>query len=108
MTRPVPPNSVRPIIEHVEIIEGEMLSADDIARHCDKSHDWVMYRVQQEILTAQWRDGMCFFSSATLWRARRIAELESNFDADPQLAALVADLAEEIQALKARLRLLER
>ena len=95
------------LIERVELIEGEMLRAEEIARLCRTSTDWVMARVQDEILTAQWRDGVCYFSSATVWRARHIADLEAGYEADPQLAALVADLAEEIRDLRARLALLD-
>ncbi len=51
---------------------------------------------------AQWR-----FSSQTLVRARRIAHLEHSFDADPQLAALTADLIEEVQMLRRKLQALQ-
>jgi chaperone modulatory protein CbpM len=40
-------------------------------------------------------------------RARRIAHLETTFDADPHLAALAADLMEEVAALRQRLAQLE-
>lgn len=40
-------------------------------------------------------------------RARRLARLEATFDADPELAALTADLIEEVTALRQRLRQLE-
>jgi chaperone modulatory protein CbpM len=40
------------------------------------------------------------FTSAALVRVRRIANLESAFDADPQLAALAADLMEEVARLR--------
>lgn len=90
------------------MIEGEMLRTEDIARLCHRSPDWVMYRVEQEILSAQWKDGVCLFASSTVLRARKIADLETRFDADPQLAALVADLAEEVHALRTRLKLFER
>lgn len=102
------PHRTATLIEHVELIEGEMLRAEDIARLCRTSTDWVMTRVQDEILKAQWRDGVCYFSSATVWRARHIADLETSYEADPQLAALVADLAEEIRDLRAKLALLDR
>ena len=38
---------------------------------------------------------------------RRLARLESSFDADPELAALTADLIEEVAVLRQRLRQLE-
>ncbi len=47
------------------------------------------------------------YPSATVVRARRLARLESTFDADPELAALTTDLIEEVAALRRRLRQLE-
>ncbi|WP_281505704.1 hypothetical protein [Aromatoleum buckelii] len=35
---------------------------------------------------------------------RRVRELERAFDADPELAAIVADLVDEVEQLRARLR----
>ena len=39
-----------------------------------------------------------------LARARRMRDIEHSFDAAPELAALVADMLEEMDALRARLR----
>ena len=47
---------------------------------------------------ADWR-----FASTTLVRARRIVQLEQTYDADPQLAALAADLMEEVARLRRQL-----
>jgi chaperone modulatory protein CbpM len=44
------------------------------------------------------------FGSRHLWRTRAMHRIERDFDAAPELAALVADLLEEIEALRARLR----
>ena len=44
------------------------------------------------------------FDAADLRRVQRIAGLERNFDAVPELAALVADLEEELAQLRALLR----
>lgn len=44
------------------------------------------------------------FASTTLVRARRVADLESVFDADPHLAALTVDLMEEVGELRRQLR----
>jgi chaperone modulatory protein CbpM len=48
---------------------------------------------------SQWR-----FGSRDLWRVRQIRRLEIAFDAEPELAALVADLLEELDSLRARLQ----
>jgi chaperone modulatory protein CbpM len=45
------------------------------------------------------------FDSFTLVRARRVAHLETCFDADPQLAALTADLIEEVARLRKQLEM---
>lgn len=44
------------------------------------------------------------FSTHTVIRARRIAQLERTFEADPELAALTADLMEEVRQLRRRIR----
>ena len=44
------------------------------------------------------------FPGTALARARRMRQLERDFDAVPEMAALVADLLEEMDALRARLR----
>ena len=69
---------------------------------CHMTLEWVSARVQAGVLepvsgdsAATWR-----FASAALTRARRIAHLERAFDADPQLAALTADLMEEVVRLR--------
>ncbi len=47
--------------------------------------------------------GIWRFSGGALMRARRMRQLERDFDAAPELAALVADLLEEMDELRARL-----
>ena len=89
----------------VEIIEDATLRLEDVARLCRVSAEWVLARVEAEALHAQWRDGGWCFTSQELWRARQIAAVESQFDADPQLAALVTDLLQEVRALRSRLAL---
>ncbi len=44
------------------------------------------------------------YDAATLRRVRRLVWLQRHFDADPELAALVVDLEEEIARLRAQLR----
>ncbi len=42
------------------------------------------------------------FTSVQLLRARRLADIERTFDANDELAALVVDLIEEVERLRAR------
>ncbi len=87
------------------VIDEAMLTLDELARACAVEPRWVEMRVQAGLLecgsgvASEWR-----FASAQLVRARRMAALERDFDANEELAALVADLIEEVQWLRARLR----
>ena len=107
--------SLTPFSEPAELLDQTMLSLHELARHCRTSPQWVIEHVQTGIISydndgstaaisnEQWR-----FSSQSLVRARRIAQLEHSFDADPQLAALTADLIEEVQLLRRKLLNLQR
>ncbi|MBX3590646.1 MAG: chaperone modulator CbpM [Burkholderiaceae bacterium] len=91
-----------------DVIDEAMLTLDELARACSVEPRWVELRVEAGLLacatdatgaTGPWR-----FASAQLVRARRLAALERDFDADEELAALVVDLIEEVQQLRARLK----
>ena len=67
---------------------------------------WVQQRVADGFVAtctgaedSGWR-----FDAIALRRVQRLVRLERDFDAVPELAALVADLEEEIRALRARLQ----
>ena len=92
--------------ELVELLDDAALTVQQLAHGCRMTPEWVHTRVEAGVLqplagggAAEWR-----FASATLTRARRIAELEHTYDADPQLAALTADLIEEVARLRRQLR----
>ena len=87
------------------VLDEETLTIDELAQACRVERQWVVVRVEAGLLgTAvggsrqEWR-----FASAELARARRLAALERDFDANEELAALVADLIEEVQRLRAKL-----
>lgn len=91
-----------------ELLDSAALDLAELAHACRQPKEWVVQRVRDEVLqidadtgtgNAGWR-----FSSRTLLRARRISHLEQAFDADPQLAALAADLMEEVLSLRKLLR----
>ncbi len=87
------------------LLDDSALTAEELACACSVSVEWVVRHVEEGALAcqgetvAQWR-----FSSRDLGRARRIRALERDFDAVPELAALVADMLDEMDALRARLR----
>lgn len=91
--------------ELVELLDDAALTLNDLARGCRMTPEWVHTHVEAGVLlplsgrgAAEWR-----FASTSLGRARRIAHLEHVYDADPQLAALAADLMEEVAELRRRL-----
>ncbi|MBS7778187.1 MerR family transcriptional regulator [Acidovorax sp. CCYZU-2555] len=93
-----------PFCTPCEVLDTAALDLAQLAHACAQPTGWVVQRVHEEVLQidaasgedrGEWR-----FSSHTLLRARRIAHLETAFDADPQLAALAADLMEEVQTLR--------
>src|SRR5690349_345826 len=83
------------------------LTVEELARACAVEPDWIVERVEAGYLGSfgggrrhtEWR-----FASAELVRTRRLVALERDMDANPELAALVADLMEEVQRLRQRLR----
>jgi chaperone modulatory protein CbpM len=93
-------------IHHCEVLGERAFTAEDIARACGVAVTWVHEHVEAGVLPVAPADNDGRFDSSTLVRARRVARLEASFDADPQLAALTADLIEEVAELRRRLRLL--
>ena len=93
-------------IHHAEVMGEGAFTAEEIARACGVGVTWVHERVEAGVLQVDAATGSWRFDSTTLVRARRIARLESSFDADPHLAAVTADLIEEVTELRRRLRLL--
>lgn len=89
-----------------ELLDASALGVEELAHTCAVDTHWVVERVEAGLITAQsdgsvagWR-----FESTQVVRARRIAGLERDMDANPELAALVADLVEEVQHLRRQLR----
>ena len=87
------------------LIDDAQLSLEELSRASAVPPQWVVERVEAGLLAelegppANWR-----FEAVTVVRARCMARLERDFDAVPELAALVADLQDEIGRLRARLR----
>lgn len=86
--------------------ESSTLTVEELAAACAVDPGWVVERVEAGLIGGRidaagtrWR-----FASAELVRARRLVSIERGMDANPELAALVADLIEEVHALRQRLR----
>ncbi len=92
----------------VVLLEDARLSLDELARSCQVSREWVIERVQWGLLLnedprttdpASW-----LFDSRSFIRVKRIVTVERNFECNPELAGLVADMIEEIELLRTRLK----
>jgi|CXWL01.1.fsa_nt_gi chaperone modulatory protein CbpM len=90
------------------LLEDAMLNLDELARSCQVSREWVIERVQCGLLLnenlvhtdpASW-----IFDSRSFMRVKRIMAVERDFECNPELAGLVADLVEEIEFLRTRLK----
>lgn len=85
------------------LLDDACLSLEELCAVCAVDRVWVVRHVEEGLLAplsgpaSNWR-----FTSASLTRTRRIHALERDFDAVPELAALMADLLEEVDALRAR------
>lgn len=101
------PNPPIPVpSSQVELLDDAALTLHELAVCCRVTPEWVTHHVEAGTLqvaqgrrAAEWR-----FTSTTVMRARRIVQLEQTYDADPQLAALTADLIEEVTRLRRALR----
>lgn len=82
-----------------------VLSIDELARACAAETQWVVELVDVGILepqgseTSYWR-----FRAADLSCARRVARLQRDFDASLDAAAVMLELIEQIEQLRARLK----
>ena len=88
------------------VVEELRLTLDELSASCRVSPQWIIERVSAGVLLqdaspepAHWA-----FGSEELRRARRLLQIERDFDANPELAGLVADLFEEVERLRTRLR----
>ncbi len=82
-------------------LEDNWLPLERLAALCGVEPEWLRQHIREGffretgMLNGTWR-----FSGAMFSRVRRIREMEDTFDADPELAALVADMQEEIERLR--------
>lgn len=83
------------------------LDLAELAQACKVEPEWVVRHVEAGVLGFSGGGAAVLrFRSADLARARWLFEIERDFDANEELAALVIDLADEVRRLHARLRTL--
>lgn len=86
------------------LMDESWLTIEQLAAACRVDPVWLARHLDEGLFPgAECVAGIWRFSGATLARARRMRQLERDFDAAPELAALVADLLEEMDELRARL-----
>jgi len=87
------------------LMEETWLTLDQVAAACPVEPAWLLAHIEAGLFPhAESVAGVWRFSGPALRRARRMRQLERDFDAVPELAALVADLLEEMDELRVRLR----
>jgi len=83
------------------LMEESWLTIEQMAAACRAEPEWLIRHLDEGLFpTAESVAGVWRFSGACLLRARRMHALERDFDAVPELAALMADLLEEMDALR--------
>ena len=87
------------------LVDEAALTVEELAQACAVEPDWVVQRVRTGILldSAAEDSGYWRFTSVDLVRARRLCQVERDFDANDDVAALVVDLSEEIRRLRGKL-----
>lgn len=87
------------------LMEETWLTLEQVASACSVEPEWLVRHIEEGLFPGtQSAAGIWRFSSTGLRRARRMRELERDFEAVPELAALVADMLEEMDELRERLR----
>jgi chaperone modulatory protein CbpM len=85
-------------------VQACWLSLEEFSGACSVSPEWVRERVREGLLQPHTSpDEPLGFDAPTLRRAVRMRGLERDFDAVPELAALVADLEAEVKKLRMQL-----
>lgn len=90
-----------------ELLEGASLTLDQLARAASVEPTWVVERVRSGLLMSTTLDGdpvQWRFSTTELVRLRCMVSMERDMQANPELAALVADLLDEVRHLRRQLR----
>lgn len=93
------------IFTGILVTEHDALSLEEMVEACAADTAWVVELVEVGVLSPKGRDEAVWrFGAPDLLRARRIARLARDFDAGTEAAALIVDLLEDIERLRARLR----
>lgn len=84
------------------LFEENWLTLEQLAAACRVEPEWLSAHIEEGFFRVERLAGTWRCSATTLVRVRRMRQLERDFDAAPELAALVADLLEELDVLRSR------
>ena len=101
-------NNMNEIMNGV-LVDDVALTLEELARACAVEPARIIERVSAGFVVGPAATSLAMhtswrFTSAEIVRTRRLATMERDFDANPELAALVADLIEEVERLKRAIR----
>lgn len=86
------------------IVKENFLSLEEFASLCAVEPKWVLQHINDGLLSAATQENdRWWFSTIQLTRAKRMLTIERYFEATPELAALVADMQEEMDSLRRQL-----
>ncbi|HSN03785.1 chaperone modulator CbpM [Nitrospira sp. NS4] len=82
-----------------------VLSIEELARACGAEVQWIVELVAVGVLEPQGAEASGWrFRATDLTCARRVARLQRDFDASLDAAAVMLDLLDQIEQLRARLK----
>jgi chaperone modulatory protein CbpM len=99
-------NSHDLLIVHIgTVIEDDALTLGQLCRACGVHADWIISLVEESIIEPQGEDARLWrFSGESLVRARSALRLQSDLGVNLAGIALILDLMEELENLRAQLK----
>ena len=85
------------------LMEDSWLTLEQVGAACRVEPAWLLRHIEEDLFPQGRKRGRHQALVRCLLRARRMRQLERDFDAVPELAALVAGLLEERNALRAQI-----
>ncbi|MGH8272002.1 MAG: chaperone modulator CbpM [Gammaproteobacteria bacterium] len=95
------------VVAGIVLDEQSALGLDELARACGVQTEWVLELVAEGVIEPTAREPDWNFVGASLGRARLAARLQRDLEVNLAGIALVLDLMEEIESLRARLQLFD-
>lgn len=89
------------------IVDNSPLTMEQLAHLCRVETAWLQYHVEEGLFPqAENMNGTWLFTQQCVSRVQRMYWIEQGFDAVPELAALMADMQDEMDSLRRQLQAL--